>query len=349
MKDSPQPTKRRRYDAAFRTEALRLAEQSRSTQVAARALNISPKLLYKWQKEALTPVAAARGAELDPATAAELRQLRALARRQAQELDILKKAIATPLWHPPAAGRPTPQVLPRRAAAPARGYASPKPVRALNQGFTPRTTDSTHGLRCAPNRLLNQPKPTQANQVWVSNIIYLPLANGDWAYLCAYQDMVSKQVVGWHVMVTMPEELITTALQRAFWAQPPTPGLLVHSDRGEQYCGNVYRKLLHDHQSGRSQSRRGDCYDNAQAESLCVIGLPHDEETGQYSGIRPASTSVARSPGLKPAGAGRRGGHYQEDDLPHGDGPDGAHAGRARVSGRGIGDFAGGTSDVCSC
>jgi len=61
---------------------------------AARALNIDPKRIYKWQKEALTPVAAARGAELDPATAAELRQLRAANRRQAQELEILKKAIA---------------------------------------------------------------------------------------------------------------------------------------------------------------------------------------------------------------------------------------------------------------
>ena len=94
MKDSSQLTKRRRYDAAFRAEALRLAGESRSTQDAARALNSNPKLLYKWQKEALTPVAAARGAELDPATAAELRQLRAANRRQAQELDILKKAIA---------------------------------------------------------------------------------------------------------------------------------------------------------------------------------------------------------------------------------------------------------------
>ena len=141
------------------------------------------------------------------------------------------------------------------------------------KAFTPRTTDSTHGLRCAPNRLLNQPKPTQANQVWVSDITCLPLANGDWAYLCAYQDMVSKQVVGWHVMASMPEELITTALQRAFWSQPPTPGLLVHSDRGGQYCGNVYRKLLHDHEALRSQSRRGDCYDNAQAENrLKVLG-----------------------------------------------------------------------------
>lgn len=65
----------------------------------------------------------------------------------------------------------------------------------------------------------------------------------------------------------MQEELVTRALQRAFWAQPP-PGLLVHSDRGGQYCGNAYRALLHEHGAVRSQSRRGDCYDNAQAESL---------------------------------------------------------------------------------
>ena len=131
-------------------------------------------------------------------------------------------------------------------------------LRALQpKAFTPRTTDSTHGLRCAPNRLLDQPKPTQANRVWVSDITYLPLANGDWAYLCAFQDMASKQVVGWQVGATMPEELVTNALQRAFWSQPSAPGLLVHSDRGGQYCGNAYRKLLHDHQAVRSQSRRG--------------------------------------------------------------------------------------------
>ena len=136
------------------------------------------------------------------------------------------------------------------------------------KAFTPRTTDSTHGLRCAPNRLLDQPKPTQANQVWVSDITYLPLANGSWAYLCAFQDMATKHVVGWHVGASVPEELVTTALQRAFFAQPPTPGLVVHSDRGGQYCGNAYRTLLRRHGAVRSQSRRGDCYDNAQAESL---------------------------------------------------------------------------------
>ena len=83
MKDSIPPSKRRRYDAAFRAEALRLAGESRLTQAAARALNIDPKRLYKWQKEALTHVAAARGAELDPANVTELRQLRAANRRQA--------------------------------------------------------------------------------------------------------------------------------------------------------------------------------------------------------------------------------------------------------------------------
>lgn len=94
MQDTPKPDKRRTYDVAFRAEALRLAEQSRSTQAAARALNIDPKRIYQWQKAAQTLVAAAMGPALDPVTAAELRQLRALARRQAQELAILKKAIA---------------------------------------------------------------------------------------------------------------------------------------------------------------------------------------------------------------------------------------------------------------
>ena len=78
MKDTTNPDKRRKYDAAFRAEALRLAEHNRSAQAAAWALNIDPKRIYQWQKAAQTPVAAALGATLDPATAVELRQLRAL-------------------------------------------------------------------------------------------------------------------------------------------------------------------------------------------------------------------------------------------------------------------------------
>jgi len=164
------------------------------------------------------------------------------------------------------------------------------------KAYTPRTTDSTHGLRCAPNRLLDQPKPTQANRVWVSDITYLPLANGAWAYLCAFQDVASKHVVGWHVAATMPEELVATALQRAFLAQPPTPQLVVHSDRGGQYCGKAYRKLLHDHEAVRSQGRRGDCYDNAQAESLwsrLKTEVPELREWPVFADLADAQASVA--------------------------------------------------------
>lgn len=136
------------------------------------------------------------------------------------------------------------------------------------KAFTPRTTDSTDGLRCAPNRLLNQPKFRRHNQLWASDSTYLPLANGNWAYPCAYQDIVSKQVVGWHVMATIPEELITSPYSVPSGAQPPTPYLLVHSDCGGRYCGNAYRQLLHDHQALRSQSRCSDYHHDAHAESL---------------------------------------------------------------------------------
>ncbi|GAB3638869.1 hypothetical protein GCM10027422_44600 [Hymenobacter arcticus] len=108
--------------------------------------------------------------------------------------------------------------------------------------------------------------------------------------------MVSKQVVGWHVMATMPEALIITALPRAFWAQPPTPGLLVYSDRGGQCCGNGYRHLLHDHAALRSQSRRGDCYDNAQAESLwsrLKTEVLEVRERPVFADLADAQTSVA--------------------------------------------------------
>ena len=81
--------------------------------------------------------------------------------------------------------------------------------------------------------------------------------------LCQLVEVPASGYYAWQ-----PAQQLTCALQRAFWAQPPTPGLLGHADRGEQYCGNAYRQLLHNQRAVRSQSRRGDCYDNAQAESL---------------------------------------------------------------------------------
>ena len=88
------PTKRPRCDAAFRAEALWLARESRSTRAAARALNIDAKRMYTWQKAAQPPL------PVDPAEAAEVRALRLANNRLAQELDVLKKAVAI-CSHPP--------------------------------------------------------------------------------------------------------------------------------------------------------------------------------------------------------------------------------------------------------
>lgn len=136
------------------------------------------------------------------------------------------------------------------------------------RAFVPRTTQSEHGPRVAANHLLDRPTPTAADQVWVGDITYLPLQNGSWAYLAAFQDVYTKRVVGWQVLGSMPEELVTTALRRAQLSRQPTPGLIVHSDRGGQYCGKAYQRLLIDSSLLRSMSRKGECYDNAQAESL---------------------------------------------------------------------------------
>ena len=164
------------------------------------------------------------------------------------------------------------------------------------KAFTPRTTDSTHGKRCAPNLLLDQPRPTQANRVWVSDITYLPLASGHWVYCCAFQDVCTKQVVGWQVRADMPEALVTTALQRALLAQRPRPGLIVHSDRGGQYVGKVYKTLLRDAKAHLSHSRRGECYDNAQAESLWArlkTELLEAREWPVFTDLADAQASVA--------------------------------------------------------
>ena len=109
------------------------------------------------------------------------------------------------------------------------GHAPPGPARAPTQGVHP-----------AHDRLLDQPKPTQANRVWVSDISCLPLATCCCAYLCAFQHVATKHVAGWHVTATIPERLVTTAVQRAFLAQPPTPELVIYSDRGGQCCSNAH-------------------------------------------------------------------------------------------------------------
>ncbi len=135
------------------------------------------------------------------------------------------------------------------------------------RSFVPRTTDSRHTLGYSPNLLLARPRPTGPNQVWVSDITYIPLAGGKWLYLAVWVDLWSRRVVGWCLADHMRDELVITALRRAFLGRQPADGLILHSDRGGQYASKDFRKLL----AGKylqSMSRAGECYDNATAESF---------------------------------------------------------------------------------
>jgi putative transposase len=147
------------------------------------------------------------------------------------------------------------------------------------RSFVPRTTDSGPGRRVAPNRLRGQPRPTAPDQVWVGDITCLPEQGGGWLYLASWQDACSRKVVGWNVRETMPEDLVSEALRRAPVVRQPSVGLIVHSDQGSQYTAIVHSDqgsqytatrfgVLADHGATQSMSRRGNCYDNAQAESF---------------------------------------------------------------------------------
>jgi len=141
-------------------------------------------------------------------------------------------------------------------------------LRAIQpQSFVPRTTDSRHGGRMSPN-LLSGLTVERPHQVFVSDITYLPLNAGTWAYLATWLDLYSRRITGWQVAETMTAELIIGALRQAIGRGQPARGLIVHSDRGGQYVDTEFRHLLAAYGYQQSMSRAGETYDNAFAESL---------------------------------------------------------------------------------
>ena len=131
----------------------------------------------------------------------------------------------------------------------------------------PRTTDSGHGQVVPANRLAQRPAPRGPNQVWVTDITYLPTGEG-WLYLAAILDLWSRRVVGWACAPTLQVSLVLAALQQALRRRRPPPGLLHHSDRGSQYVDESYRRTLTAAGLERSMSHAGRCYDNAAMESF---------------------------------------------------------------------------------
>ena len=129
------------------------------------------------------------------------------------------------------------------------------------------TTDSKHNLPVSPNLLKREFTVVQANMAWVGDITYIWTDEG-WLYLAVVIDLYSRRVVGWAINKRMTKQLVMNAILMAVWRRKPAPGLIFHSDRGSQYCSHDFQKLLKTHGIRSSMSRKGDCWDNAVAESF---------------------------------------------------------------------------------
>jgi putative transposase len=128
------------------------------------------------------------------------------------------------------------------------------------------TTNSKHSLPVAPNLLEQNFMADKPDQKWVSDITYVWTDEG-WLYLAVVLELYSRRVIGWAIAERMTATLVCAALVLALWHRKMPTGVIVHSDRGSQYCSAAYQKRFHKHQLVCSMSKKGDCYDNAAMES----------------------------------------------------------------------------------
>jgi transposase InsO family protein len=140
-------------------------------------------------------------------------------------------------------------------------------LRAKGRRKYKATTDSNHALPVAPNLLERNFHAEQPDSVWVSDITYIWTRQG-WMYLAVVLDLYSRKVVGWSLAERMTAALVCNALAAAVRLRRPKPGLIFHSDRGSQYASYAFRRRLWRHGIRQSMSRKGDCWDNAVAESF---------------------------------------------------------------------------------
>jgi len=129
-----------------------------------------------------------------------------------------------------------------------------------------KTTDSNHEFPASEDRLQRRFDVREPNRVWVSDITYLKTNEG-WLYLCAWIDLFSRAVVGWSLSTSLKSQFVCDALTAGLNRRPGARPL-VHSDRGVQYASNVFRQLLWRNKLRQSMSRKGNCWDNAVAESF---------------------------------------------------------------------------------
>jgi putative transposase len=159
--------------------------------------------------------------------------------------------------------------------------------------FVPRTTDSRHGQRMSPNLLVEREIIVdRPRQVIVGDITYLPLQNGQWAYLATWMDLFSRKILGWQIASSMTAELVIEALKKAIIREHLPAGLIVHSDRGGQYVDAELRNLLKQHGFEQSMTRADETYDNAYAESLFSRYKTELLEDGAFTDLEQARSET---------------------------------------------------------
>jgi len=131
---------------------------------------------------------------------------------------------------------------------------------------SPRTRKGEVSI-VTPNRLQRQFNPEAPDEHWVTDITYIRTHEG-WLYLAVVVDLFSRKVIGWSMQPRMTKDIVLNALLMAVWRRNPQKQVLVHSDQGSQYTSHEWQSFLKSHGLEGSMSRRGNCHDNAVAESF---------------------------------------------------------------------------------
>ena len=163
----------------------------------------------------------------------------------------------------------------------------------MTKKYRVSTTDSNHGFHIAPNLLDRDFRVGEIGRVWVSDITYIPTAQG-WLYLTTVIDLGDRKVIGWALSTTMKAADTTIAAWKmAVINRPITSNLIFHSDRGVQYACNEFTNLVKAYTTAtRSMSRTGNCWDNAVAESFFKSMKSEWTKWHQYQSFKQAKLSV---------------------------------------------------------
>ncbi len=153
------------------------------------------------------------------------------------------------------------------------------------------TTNSQHARPKAENLVKQNFDVANPNTLWASDLTYVPTAEG-WLYLAVTLDLFSRKVVGWAFSDRLTDELTLTALEMATRQRPNSATLTHHSDQGSQYASNAFRAKLNASSIRQSMSGRGNCYDNAVAESFFATLKTEEVEGANYKTRQQAKTSI---------------------------------------------------------